>query len=239
MTASDTGAASSTDPPTVSVVIPVYNRAHLLAEAVDSVLAQHGVAVEVVVVNDGSTDASGSVADHLAATDPRVRAIHQDNAGPAAARNAGAALATGRYVTFVDSDDLIPPGRLAEQVAAVERVGPDAVVLGEEDIFVADGVTPPPSIAMRLSAPRPYWNTMTFMVTRALFDAVGGFDESFRLGEDTELLYRLKRRGAIVARFEQVWTHRRIFGDNLIYDDEALQRAGVQALRANLAGGGT
>lgn len=220
---------------TVSVVIPVHNRAALVSDAVESVLTQHGVDVDIVVVNDGSTDHSGEVADALAAADKRVRVVHQDNVGPAAARNTGVALTTGQYLTFVDSDDLMASGRLASQVAAMERVGPGAVVLGEEDIFVAPGVTPPPLIAARLGLPRPHWYTMTFMTTRDLFDRVGGFNETFLLGEDTELLYRMKRHGATVARFEHIWTHRRIFGDNIIYDDEAVRRAGLWALRANLA----
>jgi len=218
----------------VSVVIAVRDRHRQLPEAVDSVLTQTGVDVEVVVVNDGSTDGTAEVADGLAAQHDNVRVVHQANAGPSAARNTGVALTTGRWLTFLDSDDLMMPGRLAAQVIELQRLGPRSVVMGEEHIEIADGVVPPPSITAQLTQPRPHWYTMTMMTTRSVFDDVGGFNESLRIGEDTELLFRMGRKGVCIARFEQVWTRRRIFGDNLVYDDEAVRESVFTALRANL-----
>lgn len=218
----------------MSVVIAVRDRHRQLPEAVDSVLTQTGVDVEVVVVNDGSTDGTAEVADGIAARFDAVGVVHQANAGPSAARNTGVAMTTGRWLTFVDSDDLMMPGRLAAQVGELQRLGPHSVVMGEEHIEIADRVVAPPSISAQLSQPRPRWYTMTMMTTRSVFDGVGGFDESLRIGEDTELLFRMHRHGVVIARFEQIWTHRRIFGDNLVYDDAALRRTSLMALRMNL-----
>lgn len=220
----------------VSVVIAVRDRHRQLPEAVDSVLTQTGVDVEVVVVDDGSTDRTAEVADGIAARFDAVRVVHQANAGPSAARNTGVALTTGRWLTFVDSDDLMMPGRLAAQVSELQRLGPRSVVVGEEHIEVADGVVAPPSISAAQAQQRPRWYTMTMMTTRSVFDDVGGFDESLRIGEDTELLFRMHRHGVVIARFEQIWTHRRIFGDNLVYDDVALRRTSLMALRMNPPG---
>jgi len=220
----------------VSVVIAVRDRHRQLPEAVDSVLTQAGVDVEVVVVNDGSTDGTAEVADGIAARFDAVQVVHQANAGPSAARNAGVGVSSGHWLTFLDSDDLMMTGRLAAQIQELRRVGPNSVVMGEESIEIADGVVPPPSITAQLAQPRPRWYTMTMMTTRAVFDDVGGFDESLRIGEDTELLFRMHRHGAVIARFEQIWTHRRIFGDNLVYDDVALRRTSLMALRMNLPG---
>jgi glycosyltransferase involved in cell wall biosynthesis len=220
----------------VSVVIAVRDRHRQLPEAVDSVLTQTGVDVEVVVVNDGSTDGTAEVADGIAARFDAVQVVHQANAGPSAARNAGVGVSSGHWLTFLDSDDLMMTGRLAAQIQELRRVGPNSVVMGEESIEIADGVVPPPSITAQLAQPRPRWYTMTMMTTRAVFDDVGGFDESLRIGEDTELLFRMHRHGAVIARFEQIWTHRRIFGDNLVYDDVALRRTSLMALRMNLPG---
>jgi len=91
--------------PDVSVIIPVHNTEVFLGECLGSVLAQTGVQLEVVSVDDGSTDSSGDVLDQLATGDPRIRVLHQDNAGPSVARNRGMQAATGRYLCFVDSDD--------------------------------------------------------------------------------------------------------------------------------------
>lgn len=91
--------------PDVSVVVPVHNTAPFLEQCISSILAQGRLSLELVCVDDGSTDASGAVLDRLASTDPRVVVIHQPNAGPSVARNRGIEASTGRYLCFVDSDD--------------------------------------------------------------------------------------------------------------------------------------
>ena len=217
----------------VSVVIAVRDRRNHLGEAVESALIQNGVDVEVVIVDDGSTDGTAEVADGLAARHDNVQVVHQENAGPSAARNVGVGVSSGPWLTFLDSDDLMMPGRLATQVRELRRLGPNSMVMGEECIEIADGIVPPPSITARLTMPRPWWLTMTMMTTRTVFDDVDGFDESLRMAEDTELLFRMKRRGVHIERVEQVWTWRRIFGDNLTYDNESVRLSTLMALRMN------
>ncbi len=91
--------------PDLSVIVPVYNTELFLAECLDSVLMQTGLALEVICVDDGSTDGSSALLDHYAARDERVIVVRQENSGLSAARNAGIDAATGRYVCFLDSDD--------------------------------------------------------------------------------------------------------------------------------------
>ncbi len=93
----------------VSVIIPVYNVQDYLARCVDSVLAQTHSDLEIILVDDGSTDASGEMCDRYAARDSRIKVIHKDNGGLSSARNAALDVMTGNYVTFVDSDDFIHP----------------------------------------------------------------------------------------------------------------------------------
>ncbi len=100
----------------VSVIVPVYNQAPYLAECLDTVLAQTLRDIEVVCVDDGSTDGSGRMLDEYAARDGRVKVIHQRNAGVGSARNAGMAAATGEYIAFMDPDDLYPDERVLEDV---------------------------------------------------------------------------------------------------------------------------
>jgi GT2 family glycosyltransferase len=100
----------------VSVVIPTYNRAHCVAEAVDSVLAQTHRRVEVVVVDDGSSDGTPALLERRYGSDPRVRSLRQENRGVSAARNVGLRVATGDYVALLDSDDVWKPWKLELQL---------------------------------------------------------------------------------------------------------------------------
>ncbi len=93
--------------PVISVIVPVFNRSHCLGRCVDSILEQSFRDIELILVNDGSTDNSGAICDQYAAIDPRVKVIHQANGGVSSARNRGLEQARGRWVCFVDSDDWI------------------------------------------------------------------------------------------------------------------------------------
>ena len=116
------------DPELVSTIIPVHNRSDLLREAVASVLAQTYRPIEIVIVDDGSTDDTAAVAEELARSSPEtILVIHQPNAGPGAARQRGLERARGSFVQFLDSDDLLLPGKFAAQVGAL-RQHPDCQI---------------------------------------------------------------------------------------------------------------
>ncbi len=123
--------------PLVSVVIPTYNRAALVARAVDSVLAQSHERVDVVVVDDGSTDDTAAVLESRFGGDPRVSYLHIENAGPAAARNAGFAQTIGSFVALLDSDDEWFPWKLEFQLDCLGRV-PSAGMLWTDMTAVDD-----------------------------------------------------------------------------------------------------
>jgi GT2 family glycosyltransferase len=122
---------------TVSVIIPTFNRSVLLAEAIDSVLGQTHGDLEVVVVDDGSTDGTEEIVAQYVARDPRVRYRRQPNAGAAAARNAGLTLAVGAFIGFLDSDDVWQPWHLALMLAGLARL--PGVGLIWSDIALVDG----------------------------------------------------------------------------------------------------
>ena len=114
--------------PLVSVVVPVYQVEDYLAECLDSLLQQAYRRLEIVVVDDGSTDRSAQIARAYADRDERIVMVRQDNAGLGAARNTGLDHCTGDLVTFVDSDDLVPPAAFLRMVRTLEQSGSDFVV---------------------------------------------------------------------------------------------------------------
>ena len=95
--------------PLVSIIVPVYNVKDYLNECVESIVNQSYTALEIILVDDGSTDGSAEICDNWLKRDSRIRVIHKENGGLSDARNAGMSIATGEYVGFVDGDDKIPP----------------------------------------------------------------------------------------------------------------------------------
>lgn len=122
----------------LSVIIPIYKTEEFLTECVDSILDKADEDVEVVLVDDGSPDGCPEICDRYADRDPRVRVVHKENGGLSSARNAGLAVAKGRYVTFVDSDDQIFPDSLPEILTWIRTAGADMCFLRACKLF-ADG----------------------------------------------------------------------------------------------------
>jgi Glycosyltransferases involved in cell wall biogenesis len=122
----------------LSVVIPVYNAEKYLAVCIDSLMHQEGIRIEIILVNDGSTDRSGEIVDEYAERDNRIKAIHQANRGASAARNTGMDAAQGEYIAFFDSDDWVKEGSLPELYCEAIRHQAD-VVMGNIWLCRQDG----------------------------------------------------------------------------------------------------
>ncbi|QTE67033.1 glycosyltransferase family 2 protein [Clostridiales bacterium] len=120
--------------PLVSVIIPVYNVLPYLREALDSVINQTYTNLEIIVVDDGSTDGSGAVCDEYL-SDPRVIVIHQENRGLSGARNTGLDRMTGEYVAFLDSDDAFQPNMIACMITSVDQNKADVVICGYDECY--------------------------------------------------------------------------------------------------------
>jgi glycosyltransferase involved in cell wall biosynthesis len=182
--------------PLISVIIPTYNRAGYLQLALESVLCQEYPCYEVLVVDDGSTDDTPAV---LARQAGRVRALRQANAGPSAARNRGIREARGELVAFLDSDDLMVPGRLARQAAlfvrdpelglvagAYAKIGPQGEALGSVVLSRADRRR-----LVRGEWYRNFFATPTVMARRSCFESAGLFPEDVSFGEDWDMWLRI------------------------------------------------
>lgn len=119
--------------PDISVIMPVFNTPEAyLRESVASVVSQEGVDVELIVVDDGSDQATASLVDSLAGTDPRIKAVHTPNGGLSRARNVGIGRSSGRYIAFIDADDAYFPGALAYMLRVAKSTGCKVVVAGHD-----------------------------------------------------------------------------------------------------------
>ena len=190
-----------TPAPTVSLLIPAYNRAAFVAAAVGSVLRQTFADFELLVWDDGSTDGTADVAARAAAGDPRVRVIRAAHAGLCPAINGAAKLLTGKYFGWVDSDDALAPTALAETVAALEQRGNENVGMVYTDYLTMDeaGRVGGPGKRTRIpySKDRLLIDFMTFhfrLMRRAAFDRAGGVDETLAGAEDYDLCLRLSEQ---------------------------------------------
>jgi len=189
--------------PLVSVVIPAFNRAAILPQSAGSVLAQTMGDLELIIVDDFSTDATAEVAFSL--NDSRVMLVrHETNRGVSAARNSGAAAATGRYLAFLDSDDTWLPEKLAIQVAALEASpAPENThcshafemeLGGAKVAWPKRGPHAGEAISDYLFAENGQLQTSTWLLARTLF-AKFPFDEKLRRHEDWDVLLRLAKSG--------------------------------------------
>ena len=120
---------------TISVIIPVYNVAAFLPQCLDSVIRQDYSDLEILVVDDGSTDGSGEICDEYRNRDSRIRVIHQENRGAGAAKNTGLEAATGTYLSFVDSDDFLEPDAYGYMVEALSSSGADLAQFSFRNVF--------------------------------------------------------------------------------------------------------
>jgi glycosyltransferase involved in cell wall biosynthesis len=209
--------------PRVSVIIPTYNRAALASDAIRSVLSGSYADFEVVVVDDGSTDCTCDVVAALG--DPRIVYRYQENAGLAIARNTGASAATGEYLVFLDSDDLLMPHALEAGVACLDARPELGMVIGGYEIV--------DQIGRKLGEVRPWLEQESleledlvmgaqpppsqWIMRAEWFAHLGGFDPDFARyngGEDLDFALRLGLAGGQLAWLHAVVARRRLHGGN-------------------------
>jgi glycosyltransferase involved in cell wall biosynthesis len=190
--------------PQLSVVLPVYNAEHDVAEALESVLGQTYADFEVLVLNDGSTDASRAIVARYADADPRIRVIERGRRGLVVTLNDGLAEARAEYVARMDADDIAMPQRLARQVEWLDR-HPACVVVGSSFILVderggrlrvhrcfVNDLTIRHALAAEGCIPHP-----TAMFRRRAALGVGGYSAAYDVTEDYDLWRRLARVGEL------------------------------------------
>ena len=226
--------------PKVSVIIPVYGHAEYVLDSLDSVFAQSYTDFEVIVINDGSPDATESILEPYISSG-KIKYVCQENKGVSTARNHGLALASGEFIAFLDDDDIWPSSKLEVHV---EQIGNcDAVVVGGSshgfiDIDNADEVAFDPHKFELLNTinfflGNPFTSPGQVIIRKSALDVVGGFDEAIWGVDDLDLWIRLSRIGEI-RQYEYMALHYRVHDANASLDLEKMARNTELVIRKNL-----
>ncbi|MDX6637121.1 MAG: hypothetical protein QOJ01_632 [Solirubrobacterales bacterium] len=206
--------------PVVSVVIPVYNGERFLAEAIESVLAQNYEPLEIIVVDDGSTDGSAAIAERYP-----VILLRGLNRGRSQARNAGIEAASGELVGFCDADDVWLGERLNLQVRHLLDHPEEGAVACMMEVFVEPGIERPRWLRGVLAETRRSLMPSALLIRREVLDRVGGFDPRFEVGEDGDLMLRMKESGVRMGSVDRVLFRYRIHDANSLHDREHHRKA--------------
>lgn len=199
--------------PLASCIVPVFNGERYLAETVDSILAQTHSPLEVIVVNDGSTDGTSGIA---ASYGDRIRYIFQPNAGPAAAYNAALDTAQGDFVAFLGADDLWHPEKLERQLGCFEaRPDLDLCVTHLRNFWIPELKEEEERFRdHRLGQIMPGYTSATLLARRKLFEEVGRFDPTLQHGHDFDWFLRAAEHGATMELMPDVLMFRRMHHAN-------------------------
>lgn len=258
--------SSQLSPPLVSVVIPTYNAEKYIESAINSVQVQSLKNIEIIIINDGSTDNSEEIIDSLKLSDPRISLYTQKNSGkPAIARNVGCARAKGKYISFMDSDDIMLPGKLEAQVNAFDKIQDAALIFHDWSLITDDGEL---ITAARLqdidfltkaskylchydkdiyTTNEQYYNfastqtlgilTIAVMIKRdTLLTEKEWFPEDMDIGEDLDLWFRILQRHKAVF-INQVFCQYRSNPDSITKNIERMIIGLINAQTKNLTRG--
>lgn len=189
--------------PLVSIIIPVYNAERFVRQALQSALEQTYGNIEVIVVNDGSTDRSPEIISGF--MDPRMRVIHQRNKGGSAARNAGIEIARGEYIKFLDADDVLLLETIEKQLEHSRKLSESEIVFGDFNFINREGIIREVSTFKEtdvLSAePETFflsnWKILIScpLHRKEYLERIGGFDEKLPYGQESDLHFRLSLNG--------------------------------------------
>lgn len=196
----------------ISVIIPCYNDGDYIGRTIESVLCQTYAPVEVVAVNDGSSDRSAQI---LESYSDQIQIIHQENQGASAARNRGAELAEGEYLMFLDADDLIAPDTLSGLQEALDNTdgGEVIAVCPWKTLWLKEGEWVSQESSLSLEPPKGdllygwlsgwYIPPCAILWPRVVYDHVGGWDEEIMVNDDTDVMMRAGLKGVNITKAER------------------------------------
>ncbi len=217
--------------PLVSVVIPVFNGERFLREAVQSVLTQNYAPMEIIIVDDGSTDGTAIIARSFPET---VRYLVQANKGPAAARNRGIEHAQGSLIAFADADDLWPATKLELQLPYLIKEPTIEIVMGRiQQVLLSKSITGQTQ-ANEIGEPVFSVNLGSAVIRRSVFERVGLFDETMRYSEDVDWFMRAREGGVRIKTIDTVTVFYRQHEQNMTRGKSPSELNVLKALKRSL-----
>lgn len=210
----------------ISVILPVYNGIPYVASAIRSILAQAYEPLEIIVVDDGSTDDTAGVIQEFG---PPVRYYHQHNQGSSVARNYGIAQAKGEWLAFLDADDLWAPNKLGVQIMALQQNPAVGILWGYVVEFSGDHPEPPTQ-----AEPVPGYHLGTMLMRTQLLAEVGPFSTTYQLAEMVDWIARLQQSSAQQLMLPDILMYRRIHQTNKGKSAQYAKHEYLQVLKAHL-----
>jgi glycosyltransferase involved in cell wall biosynthesis len=218
--------------PRISVIMPCYNAARYVGEALRSVCGQSPRPIEVIVIDDGSTDESAAIAEGFG---PLVRCARQENRGISDARNRGLALARGNVIAFLDADDVWTADSLTRRAEVLDTDTEADCVAGLVEQFVSPEL--PDEIRARLVCPEGASAARaagSLLIRRRVFDRIGVFDPSFRIGETIDWIARADAAGVAMRTVDAIVLRRRLHDQNTGVRNAHLRSEYLRVLKAAL-----
>lgn len=217
--------------PLVSVIVPVFNGERFLAAALHSILAQDYENFEIIVVDDGSVDNSANIAQSL----KKVHYIYQSNQGVSTARNVGIASSHGEFIAFLDQDDLWTPNKLRVQIIHLLEHPEIGYTIARQKFFLEPGTGLPPWLKEDfLLKDQIGFLPGTLVVRKSVFEQVGNFDTTYRIGSDGDWFVRAKDAGIPMAILPEILLHRRIHSHNLSSQVQLIHSELLEMLKTSI-----
>jgi glycosyltransferase involved in cell wall biosynthesis len=217
--------------PLISVIMPVYNGEKYLAEAVESIRGQGYAPLELIIVDDGSTDRTAEIA-HSFSLD--LRYVRQPNRGPAAARNTGLEMSRGQIVAFQDADDLWPSGKLARQLPRLIDDPALEIISGRVQRIKLTGINAGKEAFKEFLTPEVAYNLGSALYRRSVFDKVGLFDVTMRYSEDVDWWMRARECGTQMLILHEVTLLYRLHGKNMTHGRNIREVHFLKALKKSV-----
>ncbi len=216
--------------PFLSVIIPVYNAERHIAEAIESVLSQQYPSLEILAVDDGSTDSSAKILQSF----PEVSYYYQTNGGPAAARNHGLKLAKGEFILFLDADDLFPAGKIRQQLAYFEQNPRLEMVMGKSQFFFEDG-----SSKTVFRFPDETYQVVSVLLgsglyRKSIFGKAGLFDEGLHFSEDFDWFNRVREQEIPFLVTDDITLFYRRHDENMTHEMDMVKLKTIEMIKRSL-----
>lgn len=215
----------------VSVIIPVYNCERYLGDAVNSIIKQDYRPLEIIIVDDGSNDGTADIARSY----KEVQYIYQPNQGQPVARNKGIAAAQGKFIAFLDADDIWMPNKLSIQMDYLNDHPNIGFVVAKRRIHIEEGIEKPPWYREHLfENDSVCFNPSVMLVRRSVFEKAGCWNPVFRYGETGEWLTRVKDAGISYAIIHETLLISRVHDQNMTYNLDNIRSEILYALKASV-----